>query len=120
MNSQKAQKESLKKQVSKGEPDVRFRTLRSRTGGAGRIVAATLRLGIGDHYLMGVAFCSPRDRFNKLKGQAIALGRLLKDPIEFERSHERPVKWSVAAITVDIAGRREVRWMEAIRPDDLV
>lgn len=119
MNYEKKRREGFKKRLKEAGPEVRFRTLKYRPGGKDRIVAATMQMD-GGIYHLGLAFCSNNDRFEKLKGQVIALGRLIKDPIEFERAKDRPVKWSVAAIAVDIAGKREVRWMEGIRPEDLV
>lgn len=119
MTSQKARKESFKKQIRQAGP-VQFRTLKYRIGGAKRIVAATMRLDGENVYHMGLAFCSEQDKFDKFKGQIIALGRLVKDPIEFERAEDRPVKWSVAAIAVDVANQKDIRWMEGIRSDDLV
>ncbi len=119
MTSQKARRESFKKQIRQAGP-VRFQTLKYRIGGAKLVVAAIMHLDGENVYHMGLAFCSEHDRFDKLKGQVIALGRLVKDPIEFQKVESRPVKWSVAAIAVYIAGSREIRSMEGVKPEDLV
>ncbi len=119
MDYEKRRTENFKRRIKEAGPVVRFRTLKYRPGGEGRIVAAVIQMD-GEIYHMGLAFCSKNDRFDKRKGQVIALGRLIKDPIEFEQAKDRPVKWSVAAIAVDIAGQRNIRWMEGMRPEDLV
>ena len=118
MTSQKARKESFKKMIREAGP-VQFRTLKYRIGSSKRIVVATMKLE-GGLYHMGLAFCSKNDQFDKLKGQVIALGRLIKDPIEFERAEDRPIKWSVAAIAVDVADSRDIRRMKGVKPEDLV
>lgn len=119
MNYEKERKEAFKKRIKQAGTEVRFRTLKYRIGCEKRIVAATMQMD-GEVYHMGLAFCSKNDRFDKRKGQVIALGRLIKNPIEFERAKDRPIKWSVTAIAVDVAGKLDIRWMEGIRPEDLV
>jgi len=84
----------------------------------GKVVVATRKLD-EKTFELGISYCSPYDNFDRLKGQVIALGRMTKSPIRFERIDGKMVKTQVAQIVVDIAGMADVHWMAGVTPEQL-
>lgn len=70
------------------------------TRGTATICLVPIRLSLGEPvFVRGVAFCNPRDQFNRKLGRAIALGRAIK-AIENRQSKDpipmnKPVSWAL-------------------------
>jgi hypothetical protein len=113
----KAMKNSLDGRCIQGND--RFRTLNIKKSPRGKITVATRKLEDGS-FLLGIAFCNPDDQFDRLRGKLIAHGRMLKNPVVFERTEGKLVKDSVKQIVVNEAFVQGIIWMNGIQAEDLV
>ena len=98
----------------------------------GKIVMAYTPISFKkDNYLVAFSFCSPKDSYNKAKGQFIALQRLLSPPkFNNDGSIKKPSSYlikkekdicmldSVKNLICDIIKNKKIIWAEKITLDD--
>ena len=88
----------------------------------GRIVAAILPIDDSKKkFRVQFAYCSPKDQFDKKRGQQIAILRLLshKHPIEFERVEGESLFETIKTYIIKDSYRKDVRWCRGLSPEEL-
>lgn len=102
----------------KKERNLKFRTYHVVKNGkeVGRITVAKMD-SEEDPNLREVAitFCSPKDKFNKVKGKIISVGRLLKGNKKVTMHKAENVR----EVIVATAQMKKIQWMKGIEPEDL-
>ena len=107
---------------------VRFRTFKvigkdNRT--ISKVVAATALLETTEEnekeFSVQFSFCSPKDKFDKLKGQFIAAKRLESfRGITFKNDPSKKVSETVKNLLMAEINRKPVRWLQDVTKDQIV
>ena len=98
---------------------IRFRTYHIVRGETelGRATMAKVIIPETGDAVISFAFCSPKDKYCKVKGQLIACGRLAR--VGKRRTLNNPSPENIKKLLVAEAEYRRIKWLEGITVDDL-